>query len=229
MARNLLTLSSKEQLTQDIYELEFHWRETVMSQPWQYVTFALPNLKEIRSYSIAWKQNEGNVLKFIIKRLEDGRWWSKEICDMELWKELKCVWPKWDFILNPENNNKIFIWTGTWFAPLYYQLRSYLERWGIWKVDFVFWERSIENVFYQEEIQELRRKYNKLDFKIYLSREVSESIEYYRWRVTDYITNKNIEWFDEFYLCGSPTMVEEVKEKLSELCIGKEKVFSEKY
>jgi ferredoxin-NADP reductase len=40
---------------------------------------------------------------------------------------------------------------------------------------------------------------------------------------------KYIKQFEEFYLCGSPAMVKDAREKLEKLGIPKEKVFFEQY
>lgn len=217
------TLIKKSQITHDVYQLTFtrqKWKVEYLYG--QFVTFFLRSWS--RSYSIA--STDGLEYQFVIKRLENGKWGSKEICDTEIWTELKAVWPVWKFTLRDTNNSKMFLWTWTGFAPLYFQI--------LWSYDlglsserkFIFWVREAKDIFYLEELENIKEKWN-FSYEIYVSRE--EVVWYKYGRITEYITKENIENFQEFYICGSPAMVSEAKSKLLALWISSDMIFSEEY
>ena len=70
-------------------------------------------------------------------------------------------------------------------------------------------------------------KESSLILRPYLSR---EDVTYAtRGYVTDWITPENIIPYEEFYICGSPSMVESARNKLGELGIIKKQIFWEQY
>lgn len=226
MKRTKFKLISKKMLTHDVFELTFKANESEESEAGQFVTFTLfsEEWKKIkRAYSIAYQENE--TLTFIIKRLENGKWWSKAICDLEEWTEIDGMFPLWIFTLKKEKQSKLFIGTGTWFAPLYFQIKKALEAWIKEKMHFIFGVRHKEDVFYKNELDSIIEKNSNFSYEIYLSRDESEWFK--KWYVTDFLTEENTEDYNEFYICGSPAMVTDSQNKLNSL--GKINVFSEEY
>lgn len=221
---NTMRLIKKTKLTPDVYELVFVWDENLKSLAWQFITFILPSGLR-RAYSISY-QNRDNF-EFIIKRLENWRWWSIEICDSEIWSELEFIWPVWHFVLKENKNDKLFIGTGTWFAPLYFQIKMALEKDLSCKLFFIFWVRNREDVFYENELNFLKNRYTNFDFKLFLSREDREWTE--RWYVTDFLDGGNIKKYEEFYICWNNVMVECSRQRLEENWIDKERIYFEKY
>lgn len=92
---------------------------------------------------------------------------------------------------------------------------------------YLFGIRTQSDIFYIEELNRIKKEYPLFDYRIYLSQEDSESTV--RGRVTDFLTAENVSSYGEFYLCGSPSMVKDAREKLESAGIGKEKVFFEQY
>lgn len=86
--------------------------------------FILPSSAR-RAYSIAY--SDGRRHLFIIKRLETGKGGSREICDLEIGTEVEIMKPMGHFVLRSIERPKLFIGTGTGFAPLYFQIRRALE------------------------------------------------------------------------------------------------------
>ena len=85
---------------------------------------------------------------------------------------------------------------------------------------FLFGVRELRDVFYQEELQRWSEEFS-FDYQIYCSRESGELPEnHHAGRVTDYYKlstlNSPLEIPNtEFYICGSPAMVTEVRSILS--------------
>ncbi len=220
-------LIEKKNKTHNVFEMIFEWEKELVMKPWQFITFLLDNIWW-RAYSILeldWKK-----VKLIIKKREQnewGRWWSKFICELETWEILKWVWPAWHFLLQENNKDKLFIWTGTGLAPLYNQIKWALNNKNGWKLKLIFWLREENDIFYLEELKQLTKNHNNFDFEIFLSRSDIEWIN--KWYTTDYITEQNCNKFDEFYICWAPAMIESSIEKLNELWIDNKNIFYEKY
>lgn len=216
-------LIKKNKLTQDVFELVFSCKDFKNSLPWQFITFMLPKTRFARAYSIL-KQDWENFY-FLIKRLENWRWWSKEICDIDVWTVLKWTLPIWHFLVQENSKNKLFIWTWTWLVPLYFQIKYLLENNFWWKYKLILWNREERDLYYIDELNSL--KCDNFDFEIYLSQENNNNFKY--WRVWAFLTEENIKKFDEFYICWNPYMIDDAVSKLISLWVDKELIFMEKY
>ncbi|EKE27516.1 MAG: hypothetical protein ACD_3C00196G0009 [uncultured bacterium (gcode 4)] len=224
MVLNKLTLSKITKLTHDVYELIFASADDFNVIPGQFVTFILPSWLR-RAYSVAYQK--WKTFEFIIKRLENWRWWSIEVCDLEVWCEISYIWPVWNFLLSDSEASKLFIWTWTWFAPLYFQIKAALEKWSKEKMRLIFWIRREEDIFYENELKKLKNDYTNFDYLLFLSRE--DTFKYRKWYVTDFLRSENIFNYHEYYICWSAQMVVDARSRLDKLWINKEKIFFEQY
>lgn len=232
-----LKLIEKKNLTQNVFEMAFKWEKELSMISWQFITFLLDWLGW-RAYSIL--RVEWDMIILIIKKREINewwRWWSKFICELNIWESLKGVWPAGHFKLKQNTNNKLFIWTGTWLVPLYNMINYELITNNENKVLFIFWVREQEDIFYIKELKELKLKYNNFDYEIYISR-VKDlhgfKLEYQcnninSWYTTNYLTKNNIKDFQEVYICWAPTMIESSVEKLKKLDFNEDNIYFEKY
>lgn len=218
------TLIAKKKLTYDIFEMLFESSEFIDFKYWQFITFILPWIWW-RAYSIL--EANWNTIKLLIKRLENGRWWSKFICDIEIWNILKWVWPAGHFVLKETNKNKLFIWTWTWFVPLYNQINGSIKLWLKSNLKLIFWLKNELDIFYEKELAELKNKNSNFLFEYYISRE--KVWNHINWRVTDFLKEENIKDFEEFYLCWIPSMIDNSIEILLNLWISNDQIFTEKY
>lgn len=221
-----LRLLEKEKLTHDVFDLKFRVDSDVPVEAGQFCTFVIRNAegkKMRKAYSIANKS--WDILSFIIKRLENGQGWSKAICDLEIGAEVDGIYPLWTFTLQDEDNAKMFIWTGTGFAPLYFQILKALERGDKSLHKFVFGVRNEIDVFYEDILNELSEKFSNFSYEIFLSRDDSQ--KHSKGYVTDRIDEETVSDYSEFYICGSPNMVTDAKERLSNL--NAQNIYSEEY
>lgn len=217
------TLISKTSLTNDVFELIYEADRDLNIIPGQFITFILPKTKFARAYSVLDKV--WNKFYFIIKRVENGRWWSKEICDWEINTILKWVWPTGHFLDTKKINNKLFIWTWTWIVPLYFIINNLLENGFDKSIALVLWNRTSDDLYYLDKLSELKNKYNNFEFHIYLSRQDL----YNNWYVSNFLNNETCKTFDEFYICWNWNMVDDVSKKLGILWVWNENVFYEKF
>lgn len=222
---NNFKLISKKNLTKDVFLMTYESENDFSIIPGQFITFMLPKTWFARAYSVLFK--EGKKCYFIIKRLENWRWWSIEICDYDDWVILKWVWPVGHFIDSKMENNKLFIWTGTGMVPLYYIVRDLLESGFKQNLKLILWNREEKDLYYIKEFIEFKEKYSNFDFDIFLSQE--ENNIYNNWRVTDFLTKENIKNFREFYICWNPYMVNDSINILRDFWVEDDKIFREKY
>lgn len=223
------TLWNKVALTHDVFELHYELSEEKNMKPGQFFTFILPEVWG-RSYSAL--ELQWNKMVLIIKRWskEDGwRGGSIALCDAEAWTEYRCVGPTGHFVLQENNDNKLFLWTGTGLVPLYNQILSGLKKKSWERYQLVFWVRHIQDFYYIENFEMLKEEYPEtFYYHLVVSRDEEEGI-IKKWYVTDFLSEKVIDQYQEFYLCWAPAMIEWCQEKLSELWVDDEKVFFEKY
>ena len=219
-------LIKKLKLTNDIFEIHFKWEEIKKNKPWQFITLLVPEIWW-RSYSIL--NLSDNIVKLIIKRVKNWRWWSKYICDMNLWELINWVWPAGHFTLKENENNKLFMWTWTWFVPLYNMIINWLkdERLKNTKFKLLFGTKTKDDLFYLDELKKLKNNFQNFDYNLYLSREETDFTT--KWYVTDYLNIENIKKFSEFYLCWINSMIESSIEILRNNWIKEEHIFKEIY
>jgi NAD(P)H-flavin reductase len=221
------TLIEKKALTHDVFELSFEWESELNIKPWQFITFILDKIGG-RAYSVL--KTKWKITTLIIKKRELdnwGRWWSKLICELDIWESLKWVWPAGHFTLKENNNNKLFIGTGTWLVPLYNQIIWSIEQKQDCNIMLVFWVRTIQDLFYVEQFKKIKREHSHFDFTILLSHESSGWYE--KGYVTQFLTPENIQKFKEYYICWAPVMIDSTVEKLWELWVTEKYIFLERY
>jgi NAD(P)H-flavin reductase len=221
------TLSSKKNLTHDVYELIYTCPDMVQDipQPGQYVMFQLaPGLN--RSYSIADVDTTICTFTLVIKHIPDGKG-SPMICTADIGTTYAGILSLGHFTLSDSiSASRCFIGTGTGFAPLYYMVKSMSTVGHTGVHTFLYGVRTEADIFYMPEMTDISKK---LDIHIcpYLSRE--DTAYTTRGYVTDWITAENITPYTEFYICGSPEMVKDARTKLEILGIAKEYVRYEQF
>lgn len=219
-----MTLLFKRQLTHDVWELDFSVPSDFSCQPGQFVMFTLapaPN----RAYSVAWAQP--GLLRFVIKRLENGAGGSKAACDLAVGSSLGAMGPLGHFVVPETPAARMFIGTGTGYAPLYFQMRFILEKDPSAKVGFVFGVREARDIFATEELETWKKKHPHFSYELFLSRDQQPGCR--RGYVTETLTPQGIAGFEEFFICGSSTMVTDACVKLQEAGVSNKKVFFEQY
>jgi len=215
----------KINLTRNVFEITYKPEKEITIKPGQFITFLIDKIGW-RAYSILDIIDWNIVL--IIKKWELEEWWrwgSKYLCEMGVWEELKWVWPAGHFILQENNKNKLFLWTWTWFVPLYNQILWNIEKKLKNSIKLIFWVRTKDDLFYINELKKLKQENINFDFEIYLSSEKTEN--YKNWYITEFLTEENIKYFNEFYICWAPAMIDSSVKILKKL--WKENIFFEKY
>ncbi|NVP17362.1 FAD-dependent oxidoreductase [Candidatus Gracilibacteria bacterium] len=219
-------LINKKNLTDNIFELIFEAENNFNFKPGQFITFLIP--VGGRAYSIL--EETGKQLKLIIKKRElneGGKGGSKYLCELEIGTSVRGVGPAGHFTLKENENNKLFLGTGTGFVPLYNQITYGLKYNLNCNFKLIFGARTNADLFYIDELNNLKKEYNNFDFEVYLSRE--ETITYKKGYITDFLDYETKDTFKEVYICGTPNMIDSSIEILLEKGFEKENIFTEKY
>lgn len=225
MWKNEFTLIQKKYLTSEVFELVYESKNDFEIIPGQFITFLLPKTGFARAYSVLYKEEK--KIFFIIKRLENGRWWSKEICDYNIGIILHWLGPAGHFIDSKKEVNKLYLATGTGIVPLYFLVKDLLSKWYKKNLKIIFGNRTFGDIYYLNELLELKNKFSNFDFEIFLSRE--QKVWFQKWYISSFLTQKNKNNFQEFYICGNPNMVDEVENILKNSWVLQENIFKEKY
>ncbi|MFA5916774.1 MAG: hypothetical protein WC850_00885 [Candidatus Gracilibacteria bacterium] len=91
----------------------------------------------------------------------------------------------------------------------------------------IFGLKNHLDIFYEDILNKIKKNNSNFDFEYYISREkVGNHIN---GRVTDFLREENIINFEEFYLCGIPSMIDNSIEILLSLGISMDQIFTEKY
>ena len=227
MSLKLYALTENNKLTPDVFELIFRWPESINMKPGQFITFLLPEIGG-RAYSIAEIRWDEIVL--LIKRWDKENWGrggSQMLCDTIVWTEYRWVGPSGHFVLTENNNNKLFIWTGTGLVPLYNQIIWATQEKQTGNLTLLFWIRTSEDIFYTDELDIITQSNPNFNYKVYLSQE--SNTQYNHGYTTDYITSETVKNFEEFYICWAPGMIDSATKKLTDLWVNESVIFTERY
>lgn len=224
-----IELSNKIALTDDVFELHYTLPQAVEMKSGQFFTFILDGIWG-RSYSALDVRDTTLVL--IIKRWSEeswGRWGSIALCDAEIGTVYKAVWPAGHFVLTESDNNRLFLWTGTGLVPLYNMILDGLAQNTGVKYQLVFGVRYMKDMFYLHEFEALKEQYpDTFYYHLVVSRDEWEWM-IKKWYVTDFLSEKVVSDYKEFYICGAPAMIEGCQSKLTELWVSEDTIFFEKY
>ncbi len=238
------TLTSKFQLTDDVYLYRFKLIEpaTISFIPGQYMILLVPQEngeKARRLYSIASANTVTNEFELLVKLISNGCA-SCYFEKMQINNECEFQGPAGMFTLRESEQDKIFLVTGTGYAPVRSMFLSNIQH-PTSNIYLFIGFPYYKDVFLFEEIKNLKLKIKNFDFYICLSREQNldmipeeDKKHFLPGRVTigfeQFIENckLKIENFD-YYLCGGREVVESLKLYLYEKGASKERVYFEKF
>jgi len=199
-----------------------------------------------RAYSMANHPAEGNIVMLNI-RIATPPWdrkantWSKGIqpgiCSSYIFSrkpgdKVTISGPYGEFFLRKTQNEKMFIGGGAGMAPM----RSHLfhlfhtEQDKNLKVTFWYGARSRREMFYEEDFDGIKEKFDNFDYTIALS----DALEEDKWEgktgfihqviYDEYLSKHEYPEDIEYYLCGPPLMIDAVKKMLYDLGVPDENV-----
>lgn len=241
------TLSKKTQLTSDVWLYAFSLNDPkeISFIPGQYVILIVPQEngeKARRLYSIASSNTSTNGFELLVK-LVPGGCASCYFEKMQINDECEFQGPAGMFTLRESPREKIFMVTGTGYAPVRSMLLSKIKDRGS-KIYLFMGFPYYKDAFLFEELKLLASRFSPLNFYICLSREQNLDMvpeEDRKYFLTGRVTNgfeqiistnfnqpQPISRFD-FYLCSGRGIVESLKLYLDQKGAPKEQVYFEKF
>ena len=192
----------------------------------------------IRAYSMANYPDEKGVIKFNIRiatppprtDLPAGKM-SSYIFGLKPGDKVKVFGPYGDFFAKETKNEMVFIGGGAGMAPMRSHLFDQLRRiHSDRKISFWYGARSMREMFYEEDYNELEKENDNFDWHIALSDPQPED----NWDgMTGFIHNVVLENYlknhpapedCEYYMCGPPMMNAAVVKMLKDLGVEDENI-----
>lgn len=231
-------LFSKTEVAPDVFHLFLYIPgEGLHFTPGQYIILTVPAspapLK--RLYSLAGSNTDKNILELLIKLVPDGAA-SSYIRSLNVGSSLEVSGPAGLFSLQKTPAKKIFMATGTGFAPI----RSFLRSCDLQKSGgSLYWGvKNLSETYLFDELLALKEKQSTFSFTYCLSQQPTfdiipaDLLQYYRAGHIDVVWSSQtplINPEDEYYLCGSRTVIEALRLLLLSRGVSKSKLFFEKY
>lgn len=231
-------LIQKDQMTQDVVRLVFWTQDPVVFQPGQYFIVHIPSpsgdIK--RLYSIASRPSALHTFELLIKQVPGGAA-SSFLPQLPLFSTVQVDGPAGVFrIQESAAPKRVFMVTGTGFAPI----RSYLLSESSLPPSLLLWGVGLySDVFLLEELLSLKIRVPSFRFCFCFSKEKSVDFipAYFQnnfrlGRINDVFSHDfshELNEPNEYYLCGSRTVVESLRLFLLSLGVSKDRVFFEKY
>ncbi len=233
-----LEIPPYEMSYRDDIEVEDEFREDWdRFDVWQHVSKV--NEPTVRAYSMANYPEEKGVLKFNIRIASPppgsdfpaGKM-SSYVFGLKPGDKVTVFGPYGDFFVKPTKAEKIWIGGGAGMAPLRSQIFDELKRLKKDDVKMSFWygARSLKEMFYTEDFDELAAQFDNFDWHVALSDPLPEDdwegLKGFIHQVVfeQYLKEHPAPEDCEYYLCGPPPMVAAVLKMLDDLGVEPENI-----
>ncbi|MBI2043264.1 FAD-dependent oxidoreductase [Candidatus Pacearchaeota archaeon] len=196
----------------------------------QYVSISVPfhGKKLRRPYSIASPPGKNGFIELCIK-IVDGLA-SNYVKTLSEGDEIELFGPLGKFVFEESSKNKdvVFVSAGTGVTPFVSMIPNLLENGFKNKIILIKGFRYEENILYDKEFSELRKKCSNFEFHDVLSRPKNPAYKnkgYVQDFLEKFVPKENC----DIYICGLSPMINSVKEKSLSLGIPENRIFFEKY
>lgn len=209
----------------------------------QYVSIQVSDRGDRRSYSITSSPEITHGFELLIDISPQGLG-ATYLSNLQFGDDIKLIGPMGRFTLVPETQSHskpvVFLATGSGVAPFksmlhellqikqarlslsgeaQYQPREITLHWGM---------RHAENLFWLEEMQDFMNSFSNFHFNPTLSQPTDEWT-LSRGRVTDILPVSTLPNDADFYICGSQTMIEAVRDILEQRGVAEDRIHYEKF
>lgn len=205
-------------LTHDVRQVELTLTEppTIDFQAGQFVSFEIERpagVPATRPYSIASSPRRETAIELLFNLVPGGPG-SEYLFGLHRGDVTTFRGPVGSFTLRDSSRDLLFVATGTGIAPLRSMLHALADVQSERSVTLFWGVRSERDLYYQDELAELRRQLPRFSFIMTLSRPTGE------WQgVTGWVSSlveqriTSVENLD-VYLCGNAAMIRDVRDIL---------------
>ncbi len=214
--------------TQDVtpkirnFWLKVHDVERFCFKPGQFITLDLPigekRLDRWRSYSIANRPDDSNVIELSVVHVENGHGSDYLFSEVTPGSELTFKGPGGNFVLaDVLDFDLVMICTGTGVAPFKSMIdHIYSTGKAHRRIHLIFGSRFEHDILYRQAFEALASENEEFSYSVALSR---EEFNGYRGYVHGIYQREYSEWRPDvrFYLCGWQNMIDEAVANLMDV------------
>jgi Na+-transporting NADH:ubiquinone oxidoreductase subunit F len=157
---------------------------------------------------------------------------SSYIFSLKPGDEVTISGPYGEFFIQDTDTEMVYIGGGAGMAPLRSHIFELLKSQdSSRKISYWYGGRSMREIFYDDEFQELAKKHPNFSFKVALSSPLPED----NWEgltgfihqvlLDEYLGSHPAPENVEYYMCGPPMMVSAVQEMLDNLGVEKDQIY----
>lgn len=181
----------------------------------QYVSIKVDEVGIRRSYSICSRPDIDHGFELLLDITPMGKG-TQFLKSLKFGDTMEILAPMGRLVLPDElTNDLLFVATGSGIAPFRSMIMDLLQVRNYQGNVTLFWGlREVQDMFWQEEFQELSQNFPNFKFHPVISRPVSEWT-LCRGRVTDCLDVHLLPSQAQVFLCGNKVMIEDVKKLLS--------------
>jgi len=183
----------------------------------------------LRAYSIATDERVTNGFQLLFKYVENGVA-SKYVWSLNGSETLQFTGPFGKvFFQEPPTEQIVFLNTGTGLSQHLCYLLSKKDQYPHLKYRFLFGVRSEKDIYYQDQLEDLKKQLKDFQYEYILSRP-SETWQGKKGYVQNFIEEFNYtQTPTTFYLCGNGAMIKDVKALLEQKQFDKTKIWAEAF
>ena len=203
--------------------------EEITFQSGQYVIFLIGPPKRRHTLSIASSPSEVGTMDFLqsVSPMGGGSQW---FLSLKSGDKAQFLGPLGKFTLQKQSpKQKVFIATGCGYAPFRSMIHDYLESGGHAQVRLWWGIRHETDLFWQEELVSLAKKYTNFLYTMTIS-QPTDAWNGVRGRVTEHVVGETPELTNsEFYLCGNRQMIVDMRQLLTQNGVLQEHIHTETF
>lgn len=219
----------KKQLSENVWLIRLGFEEKIELKAGQYASLKVTPEGMRRSYSIA---GIGETWVDLIVDVSPMGVGSQYVLSLKVGDGVELIGFLGSFVLESrsfEDENVLFVATGTGIAPFYPMVEEMLKKGYKGKVNLWWGMRHEEDLYWWEKLEEMKTKNDSFEYEIVLSK-ADEKWQGKKGHVGDLIEKAGFDWNKtSAYLCGGKEMILEVKQKLMEAGVPEEKIYYEKF
>lgn len=211
-------ISNIKMLANDVMEITFKLSngEKMNFTPGQFIIVEVSSQNNVsRAYSVLDYNLDTNEVKIAVRKVEGGQATTIIFNEFAVGREVKLMGAMGqELIVDKSNEEIVLVATGIGITPIYCILKDLINSDYSGKVDFVHGARTLNELFYIEEIKELIHGRENIKYVPVLSKDIIDGIEH--GYVTDII--KNVDLSNRYiYMCSSPVVAKSFKETLVDM------------
>lgn len=204
-------------LSKDVVEITFKIENGQMDfTPGQFILVEVSTQPSVmRAYSVLDYNLGTNEIKIAVKKVENGEATTIIFNDFKVGMNIKLMGAMGnELIVNKSDEELVLVATGIGITPILCILNDLIASNYKGKVDFLYGARTLDELFYSSEIEEIAKNHENIKFIPVLSREKCDGVKF--GYVTDIIKNMSLE-NKSIYMCSSKTVATSFKNTLIDL------------